>query len=125
MRKLTLTAFVVAAVATLAQTATAPVPIDWRYALSWTDPNAAGQVASWTIYATNQTTVRSMATSAAGLNGTSLQPLLNGAPAGIYTLYTTPISQLGAEGDPGDTIQVSWPGGNGKLRGGTLPRVGK
>lgn len=108
--------------ATLAQTATAPVPIDWRYALSWSDPNAAGQVASWIVYATNTASVRSYATRA--LNA-DLQPLLNGAPAGIYTLYTTPISQLGAEGDPGDMLQVSWPGGNGKLRGGTQPRVGK
>ncbi len=112
---ITLAAAALTAVMLLAQTTTQPQPIDFRYSLSWTDPNAAGQVATWIVHATNMTQVRSMGSPATTV---ALGPMFNGAPAGTYTLYTTAVSATGLEGDPGDTLLVSWPGGNGKPKGG-------
>ena len=89
--------------------------IDWRYRLTWSDPNPAGMVANWIVYATNTTGMRSIG---AATTTCDLLPLLNGAAAGTYTLYTTAVSGTGAVGDPGDTVLVQWPGGNGKPRGG-------
>ena len=99
-----------------AQTTTfGPTAVDFRYAITWTDPNPPGQVASWMVYATNSMSSRSV-----GSSGTTapVVALLNGAPAGTYTCYTTAISPTGAEGDPGDKLLVVWPGGNGKPHGG-------
>lgn len=92
-------------------------PIDWRYSLSWTNPNAPGTVQFWTVYATNTTATHQTSVSGASTS-VDLAPLLNGSPAGVYTLYTTATSVLGGESDPGELLLVNWPGGNGKPLGG-------
>ncbi len=122
LRLTPLLATLVVAAAT-AQTVLAPTPIDWRYRLDWDDPNPSGQVASWTIYASNSVAVvRSTSTRSLTVD---LLPLLNGAPAGVYQLFGVPVSQLGDTGTAGTFLPVLWPGGTGKVKGPVNPRVGK
>ncbi len=109
-------------VGVLAQTAFSPIPIDWRYRITWDDPNTAGLVSSWTIYASNNIAVRSTTTRSLSVD---LQPLLNGTPAGTYAVFGVPVSQLGDTGEAGTNIFVIWPGGNGKIRGPVNVKVGK
>lgn len=104
-----------AVVAVAAQVAAPPIPVDFRYTLTWTDPNPPGAAIAWLVHATNTASIRSAGTMTTNC---AIATLLNGAPAGTYTVYTTAVSALGVEGDPGDIITLTWPGGNGKLRGG-------
>lgn len=122
MRKVILSILALFSAMALAQTFTSPTPIDWRYRMDWDDPNGTGLVASWTIYASNNVAVRS--TSSRSLT-VDLQPLLNGAPQGVYALFGVPVSQLGDIGEAGTNLFVSWPGGNGRLKGPVNTRVGK
>lgn len=118
-----LLALALTATALLAQTIiTGPFSTNWKSRLYWSDPNAPGTVTGWLVYATNSTGLHSMPSSTTNCD---ILPLLNGLPAGIYTLYTTAIDSLGDEGDPGDQCLVVWPGGNGKAKGGTSDRVGR
>jgi len=114
MKKILIT--LLATLAISAQTTlNAPVAVDYRYNLYWADPNPAGLVTSWMVYATNTARIHSATSRVTTI---SILSLLNGLPAATYTLYTTAISSTGAEGDPGDMLLVNWPGGNGKLHGG-------
>lgn len=126
MKKLILAPLIIVAVA-IAQTVSSPTPIDWRYRFDWDDPNAAGLVASWTIYASNNIAggIPAVRTTASRSLTVDLQPLLNGAPAGVYALFGVPVSQLGDIGEAGTNLFVSWPGGNGRLKGPVNTRVGK
>lgn len=108
--------------AALAQTALAPTPIDWRYSFFWDDLNPPGAVANWTVYASNNVAVRISQTRTTSL---PLQPLLNGAPAGTYALFVSAFSNLGDVSDPSTNLFVSWPGGNGRIKGGGNPRVNR
>lgn len=100
------------------------VPVDWRYYLMWDNPNGTnGVVSTWKIYATNSASGVRLATSST--TKVDILLVLNGAPAGAYRMYTTPISSLGDEGLPGTDYWVLWPGGNGKLKGGTNPRTAR
>lgn len=119
MRKLLISLLAVAAI-TAQTTTTGPVPIDYRYNLTWTDPNPAGLVQSWLVYATNSVGSHSIASRT---NTVPVLNVLNGQPAGTYSLYTTAIGVTGVEGDPGDQLLVIWPGGNGKPNGGHGPHV--
>lgn len=110
-------------VVAIAQTVLVPVHVDWRYKVSWDDVNPAGSVARWIVYATNS--VMGMRSISASTTNASVQLLLNGMPAGTYTIYTTAISALGAESDPGAQCAAIWPGGDGKLRGGGNPHFNK
>lgn len=119
MKKLLLVAII--GTALFAQTPTTPIQVDWRFRLYWENPNPPGSVANWIVYSMNTTTgLRSIGSSTTNL---VLLTLLNGQPAGVYTLYTTAVSTLGVEGDRGEQISVYWPGGNGKLKGGWNPHV--
>lgn len=106
---------VAAGVCLLAQTITNPQPVDWRFRISWEDPNPAGAVASWTVYASNSIAVRMAQTRGTTLD---LQPLLNGASAGTYAIFNIANSALGDTSEPSTNLFVRWPGGSGRLRGG-------
>lgn len=117
-----LSVLVSVAVFAVAQTVFVPQRIDWRYRLTWEDPNPPGLVSSWIIYASNNVAVRSASTRSMVVD---LQPLLNGAPAGAYALFGVPVSTEGDIGDAGTNHFVLWPGGNGHIRGPVKLDVGK
>lgn len=97
------------------------LPVDWRFRLYWDDPNPAGTVAGWIVYATNSAIGQISVPSPS--NSIAIPDILTGRPSGTYTFYTTAISSLGDQSDPGTQLSVVWPGGNGKLKGGVNPRV--
>jgi hypothetical protein len=112
MRKLIALISVAAmAVVVFGQTA---LPVDWRFRLYWDDPNPAGTVAGWIVYATNSAIGQISVPSPS--NSIAFPDILTGRPAGTYTFYTTAISSLGDQSDPGTQLSVVWPGGNGKLK---------
>ncbi len=106
----------------LAQSVTSPVPVDWRYVFQWDDPNPAGQVASWTAFASNNVSVRVSSTRTTFVD---CAVLLSGAPAGAYALFVIPTTTLGDTGEVSTNIYVSWPGGSGKTKGGGNLHVNK
>jgi hypothetical protein len=106
-----------------AQTTTfGPTSVDFRYKITWTDPNPAGMVVSWLVYATNMVGSHTISTPT---NIIGAATLLNGLPAGYYTVYANAVSALGAESDTGDKLIVQWPGGDGKPHGGHTPSAFK
>ena len=97
-----------------AQTFTSPVKVDWRYKFSWEDPNPPGSAVSWNIYASNSpANVRIMQVS--NMTTIELKTVLNGAPAGIYAVFNTAVSDLGDVSTQSTNIYVRWPGGDGKI----------
>lgn len=101
-----------------AQTAAASTNIDWRYKLTWTDPNPAGTVASWTTTASNVVTTaiaRNVSTATPNVGYTTL---LSGLPAGTYAIYNVATSALGDISTPSTNHYVVWPGGTGKINPG-------
>lgn len=111
-------------VQTFAQTQTAPEPIDHRYSFSWSDPNPPGTVVQWNVNINNPTTGWARVFVSRTLT-VDCQTLLNGAPAGTYSLNTQAISALGDTSEPGTNLWVSWPGGNGKVKPGHGNKVSK
>lgn len=96
--------------AVVAQSATAPIAIDWRFTLKWDNPNDPGLVTTWIVAATNSTVVRTYGTPVPEL---ALQKLLTGYPAGNYALNVTPQTASGENGPVSTNLWVKWPGGDG------------
>lgn len=106
---------ILGAILVLAQTMQSPQPVDWRYRIIWTDTNAASLVASYNTYASNSVGgLRSLNQLGPSANVISL---LNGAPAGTWTIWVSAVSVTGDEGSPSTNLYIIWPGGNGKLGG--------
>lgn len=103
-----------------AQTASSPKVSDWRYSYSWEDPNLPGEVAKWTVYASNLTQVRIMQTTNKTIR---LETLLNGAPPGIYALFTTAESAaLGYTTEQSTNTYTKYQGKIQPGKGGTVEK---
>lgn len=129
MKRIAACLLAISALVAVAQTFPTPQPVDWRYRFQWEDPNPAGTVTNWTVYASNFVAVgwtpivRTVQTRTLAID---YQPLLSGAPAGTYAIFVIPVSALGDIGEPSTNHFVLWPGGNGgKLLGGRNLRSGK
>lgn len=114
-------ALLILTVGIFAQSQSSPKKIDWRYTLTWDNPNTM-VVTNWTVYASNTVGVAVRMSQTRTLN-MDLKALLNGAPAGTYALFATATSDLGDISEFSTNIYVWWPGGDGKVKPGINPNV--
>ena len=96
-----------ASVLTLAQTVTSPQTVDWRFALFWDDPNPAGIVDGWTVYASNSVSVRSYFTTTRMLD---YDVLFKGQPLGVYAIWVEPRSGPTNTGPVSTNYFIKWTG---------------
>lgn len=120
MKKSTIAIILIATTALiLAQSASSPKPADWRYSYSWEDPNPAGTVAMWNVYASNNAAVRMTRTT---VRSVKLQSLLDGAPLGVYAFFTTAETALLDVSSPSTNTYVKYVGKVNPGHGGNVDK---